>query len=138
MKVTVKSKKLKKLVRRTKAAALDVTELARSGVELVGRRAEDAAGRVRLERAVRDLQEEIALQMQTVGELVYASHQGSPSADGDVQEILEYVDSLYEELDGYQRELKRLRGALLCEACGAENASGNMYCHNCGQPLGGA
>ena len=137
MTVIVSKKRLKKLVRRTKAAALDMTELAKSGVELVGRRAEDAAGRVRLERAVRDLQEEIALQMETVGELVYAAHRDGSSAGEDVQEILEYVDSLYEELDGYQRELKRQRGVLLCGACGAENDSGNMYCHNCGRPLGG-
>ena len=136
MKIVIKGKKYRKLVRRTRDAALDMTELARAGAEAVGRRAEDAASRSRLERAVRDLREEIDIQMQAVGELIYATHRGSPSNSDDVQEILEYVDGLYEELEGHQQELKRLRGMLLCAACGAENDGVNLYCHNCGQPLG--
>ncbi|MCI8680473.1 MAG: zinc ribbon domain-containing protein [Oscillospiraceae bacterium] len=136
MKIVIKGKKWKKLVRRSRDAALDVSELARAGAEAVGRRAEDAVSRTRLERAVRDLREEIDTQMQAVGELIYATHRGSPSNSDDVQEILEFVDSLYEEMEGHQQELKRLRGELLCAGCGAENESANLYCHNCGQPLG--
>ena len=45
------------------------------------------------------------------------------------------MDGLYEELEGHQQQLKLLRGLLLCGACGAENGGGNVYCHNCGQPL---
>ena len=135
MKIVIKGKKWKKLVRRSRDAALDVSELARAGAEAVGRRAEDAVSRTRLERAVRDLREEIDTQMQAVGELIYATHRGSPSNSDDVQEILEFVDSLYEEMEGHQQELKRLRGELLCAGCGAENESANLYCHNCGQPL---
>ena len=120
MKIVMKGKKWKKLVRRTQNAAMDVSELARAGAEAVGRRAEDAVSRSRLERAVRDLQEEIDTQMQAVGELIYATHRGSPSNSDDVQEILEFVDSLHEELEGHQLELKRLRGELLCAGCGAE------------------
>ena len=73
--------------------------------------------------------------MQAVGELIYATHRGTPSDSQAVQEILEYVDGLYEELEGHQQQLKLLRGLLLCGACGAENGGGNVYCHNCGQPL---
>jgi len=123
------------LVRRTEDAALDVTEAARAGVELLGRRAEDSVTRGKLTRAVRDLQEEIDIQMKAVGELIYATHRGFPSDSSDVQEILEYVDGLYEEMEGHQQQLKRLQGLLLCEACGAENDGRNVYCHNCGQPL---
>ena len=112
MKIVIKGKKWKKLVRRSRDAALDVSELARAGAEAVGRRAEDAVSRI------------------------YATHRGSPSNSDDVQEILEFVDSLYEEMEGHQQELKRLRGELLCAGCGAENESANLYCHNCGQPLG--
>lgn len=135
MKIIIKGKKWKKLVRRTQDAAMDMSELARAGAEAVGRRAEDVAARVRLERAVRDLREEIDAQMRAVGELIYATHRGSPSNSDDIQEILEFVDSLYEEMEGHQQELKRLRGALLCAGCGAENERGSLYCHNCGQPL---
>lgn len=135
MKIVIKGKRWKKLVRRTRNAAMDVSELARAGVDAVGGWAEDAAARTRLERAVGDLREEIDTQMRAVGELIYATHRGSPSNSDDVQEILEFVDSLYEEMDGYQQELKRLSGILLCASCGAENERANLYCHNCGHPL---
>ena len=127
--------KTKKLRRRAEAAAFGAAEAARAGAERAGQSAENAVTRVKLSRAIRDLQEEIQLQMQTVGELIYATHRGTPSDSDDVQEVREYVDGLYEELEGHQRQLKLLQGDLLCAACGAENEGGNVYCHNCGQPL---
>ena len=127
--------KTKKLRRRAEAAAFGAAEAARAGAERAGQSAENAVTRVKLSRAIRDLQEEIQLQMQTVGELIYATHRGTPSDSDDVQEVLEYVDGLYEELAGHQRQLKLLQGDLLCAACGAENEGGHVYCHNCGQPL---
>ena len=132
MKFVLKPRKLRQ---RAEAAAFGAAETARAGAEKAGQSAENVLTRIRLTRAVRDLEEEIALQMQAVGELIYATHRGTPSDSDDVQEILEYVDGLHEELDGHRRQLKILQGALLCEACGAENEGGNVYCHNCGQPL---
>lgn len=124
-----------KLLHRTRATAAEVAETARSGAALVSQKAEDTLAGAKLRRAVRDLEEEIELQMRAVGELVYATHKGNPSDSEDIQEILEYVDSLYEQLDGHQRELKAMQGALFCDVCGAENAATNVYCQECGQPL---
>lgn len=125
----------KKLLRRTKSTASDVAETARSGAAAVGQKAEDALVYAKLRRAVRDLEEEIALQMQAVGEMVYATHKGNPSDSEELQEILEYVDSLYEQIEGHQRQMKIMQGVLFCGACGAENAATNVYCQECGQPL---
>lgn len=72
-----------------------------------------------------------------MGELVYATHRGTPSDSEDIQEILEYVDSLREELEAHQRELRTLAGVRFCPACGEENDGANAFCHNCGQPLSG-
>ena len=68
-------------------------------------RAEEKAGHVRLEREIRDLREEIDLQMQMVGEIMYAAHRGSPSDSEEIQRILEYVDGLYEEMEGHLEEI---------------------------------
>ena len=78
------------------------------------RRAEEAVNRVQLRRTIRDLEEEIGLQLREVGELVYATHRGTPSDSEDIQEILEYVDSLREELEAHQRELRTLAGVRFC------------------------
>ena len=101
------------------------------------RRAEEAVNRIQLRRTIRDLEEEIGLQLREVGELVYATHRGTPSDSQDIQEILEYVDSLREELEAHQRELRTLAGVRFCPACGEENDGANAFCHNCGPPLSG-
>jgi hypothetical protein len=68
-------------------------------------RTEATVSHVRLEREIRDLQEEIDLQMQMVGEIMYAAHRGSPSDSGEVQRILEFVDGLYEEMEAHMEEI---------------------------------
>ena len=125
----------KKLLRRTKSTASDVAETARSGAAAVGQKAEDALVYAKLRRAVRDLEEEIALQMQAVGEMVYATHKGNPSDSDALQAILERVDALNQDLSDAERELKIFKGTLFCDVCGAENAAINAYCQECGQPL---
>ena len=77
----------------------------------------------------------VAADVVGAGMLIYATHTGTPSDSGDVQNILEYVDSLYEQLEGHEAELKRMRGLLLCACCGAENEGDWVYCRSCGQPL---
>lgn len=125
----------KKLARRTREAAENVAGAAQAGAALVGQRAEETMACAKLRRTVKDLEEEIGLQMKNIGELIYATHCGTPSDSDDVQEILEYVDSLYEEKEGHERQLKAMKGVLFCQTCGAENEGSNVYCHNCGQPL---
>ena len=129
--------------RKAKKAALQleegasVEEAAAALRSYLERRAEEAVNRIQLRRTIRDLEEEIGLQLREVGELVYATHRGTPSDSEDIQEILEYVDSLREELEAHQRELRTLAGVRFCPACGEENDGANAFCHNCGQPLSG-
>ena len=83
------------------------------------------------------MQEEIDLQMQAVGEMVYATHRGTPSDSTVMAQILEYVDSLYEDQQTYRRQLRALQGARFCPECGAENEKGSAFCAQCGHPLSG-
>lgn len=124
-----------KLLGRTKKTAESVAEAAQSGAAVVGQKAEETLACAKLHRRVHELQEEIDLQMGEVGRLIYATHCGTPSDSDSVQEILEYVDSLYEEMEGHHKQMKIMRGALFCDVCGQENTATNVYCHNCGQPL---
>lgn len=135
MKITVHQKKIKHLLNRAAQAAETARDAASEAAEMAGLRAEAAASRLRLERAAADVEEEIRLQMGEIGRLIYATHTGTPSDSDDVQALLEYVDSLYEQLEGHRRELRLLRGVPFCEHCGAESSAGSVYCHNCGQPL---
>ena len=73
--------------------------------------------------------------MCAIGELVYATHRGTPSDSEELQKILEYVDDLHEQIEAHEHELKLMRGTNFCTVCDAENAAENIYCQDCGHPL---
>ena len=133
MKFTFHSPRLRRPERQAKAAALG--EAARGSAAAVSQKAEDTLLYAKLHRAIKDLHEEIDLQLRDLGEMIYDTHRGTPSDSEDVQAILEHVDSLYEQIDGHERQMKALRGILVCDACGQENPGTNVYCQECGQPL---
>lgn len=135
MKIIVKDCPLCGAARGAGIMAADAASALREAGWSLGRRLGEVRGRIRLEKEIRDLREEICLQMQAVGEIMYAAHKGSPSDSSRVQEILEYVDGLHEELDAHRREQETLKGLLVCPACGGANGSGSLYCQNCGKPL---
>lgn len=135
MKFNITIYPLREVLQRAGDAALDAAAALREGASAIERRADEVLSQLRLEREVHDLQEEIGLQMQAVGEMMYASHKGRPAGSGQVQEILEYVDGLHEELDAHRRELETLRGLIICSGCGEGNSAGSLYCQNCGKPL---
>ena len=127
-----KLQNLLELVRRT---AWQAGDLAADAVYGAGQMADDLLSSAKLRVRAATVEGDINGKLMEVGEMVYATHTGTPSDSGDVQNILEYVDSLYEQLEGHEAELKRMRGLLLCACCGAENEGDWVYCRSCGQPL---
>lgn len=120
-KITFENPKLEKLVNRTKDVAVSAAKTARERTAGLGKLAGDRMARARLSRAVEDLQYEIDLQMQAVGCLIYATHKGRPSDSNEIQQILEYVDSLYEQMEGHEQQLKLMGVEPECVDCGEED-----------------
>ena len=108
MKITIKHTFFKKLGRQAGTAASGAAGAIGSAAGRLKGSAENRVQRIRLERAIRDLEDEIDLQMCSIGELVYAAQKGSSSESDDMSVILEYVDGLYEELEGHQQQLNAL------------------------------
>ena len=135
IKITYSRERWEDLSRRAREKIQNAAELAKASAEKMGEKAEELRAQARLEKEIHDLQEEINLQMQTIGEVVYAAHKDNASDSGCVQQILEYVDGLYEQLDAHRQELDAARGQVICAACGVGNDPGYLYCQNCGQPL---
>lgn len=135
MKITITGKTLKKLGRKAGNAAFSAAETVGAAAGKLKSKAEDSIQRARLAQAIQDLEDEIDFQLHAIGELIYATHKGTPSDSDDVQEILDYVDSLHEEIDAYRQQLKAPSAALQCGVCGAENDESSVYCQDCGHPL---
>lgn len=107
----------------------------RNDAAALGIKAAGLLERAKLLRAISDLEDEIALQMQSIGELVYATHRGTPSDSDELQKILEYVDDLRDELEGHEQQLKLISGVIPCPVCGGDVREDDVYCQQCGQPL---
>ena len=125
----------KRAARRVREAAADAAGLALAAAQALEEKAVEAAGRARLRAEVKELEEELRLQLQAVGEMVYATHSGKPSDSEDMQEILEYIDGLHEQLAGHGRALRELEGLARYCVCGAENPPESGFCRACGRPL---
>lgn len=121
--------------KRLDALAAHTRERVQAAAGVVEEKTESFRAHSRLEREIADLREEIRLQMQAIGEAMYATHRGDPPDSGYIQQILDYVDSLYEQIDAHRQELAASQGARICSACGAANNRTYTYCHNCGRLL---
>jgi len=123
------------LLDQVKETAETVADKAQTGAAMVACKADDAIARARLQRRMKDLEEEIDLQLAEIGALVYATHTGTPSDSREMQEILTYIDGLYQELDAHERQLRMMQGFVYCPVCGAENPGANAFCQDCGKNL---
>lgn len=110
-------------------------EGAAGGVSVLGVKAAELVERAKLSAAISDLEDEISLQMQAIGELVYATHRGTPSDSDEMQKILSYVDDLRDQLEGHEQQLRLLLGICCCPVCGEDVTEDDVYCQKCGQPL---
>ena len=135
MEIKINKKALDRLLRRTRETAAGAAEAARTGAAVMGQKAEDTLACAKLRSSIQVLREDIDQELKAAGQMVYATHQGNPSDSDALQAVLERLDALYRDLSDAERELKVLRGAQFCQACGAENAAGSAYCQECGQPL---
>ena len=104
-------------------------------VSVLSEKAAELVERAKLVRAISELEDEVALQMCAIGELVYATHRGNPSDSDEMQKILSYVDDLHDQIEGHEQQLKLLQGIYGCPICGENVTEDDVYCQKCGQPL---
>ena len=79
-----------------------------------------------------DLRAEVNACLRELGELLYATHTGTPT-DSDV------LLAKMQEIDSLKARLRELEGDpvihLLCPRCGREVRPDDVYCRDCGEKL---
>ena len=76
----------------------------------------------------------VKTKLQELGELLYATHTGTPTES-------EVLFAKMEEIDALKAEIAELEAALgrakkpACETCGAEIQEGDAFCRECGDVL---
>ena len=100
----------------------------------VGRKTGELADSAKLRFHAATLEGRVEGTLAEVGELLYATHTGSPTDSEVLQAKLENIDALKAELAEINRQLGR-ETAAACPACGAESRPGDVFCRNCGGKL---
>ena len=78
------------------------------------------------------------LNIREVGEMIYATHTGTPTDSDVLLEKLQEIDRLREEAEAIQAEIGRLKGQEAenrCPTCGASTRAEDAFCRECGGKL---
>lgn len=106
--------------------------VARSAADAIGLGAKKLTDAARKQLEISDLRAGMNCCLRELGELLYATHTGTPT---DSDELLKKM----EEIDSIKERLRVLEGDpvihLLCPRCGREIRPDDAYCGDCGEKL---
>ena len=98
----------------------------------MGKRAGELLSVAKLNIRIMDLKGAVSTALREVGEMIYATHTGTPT-DSDV------LLAKMQEIDSLKARLRELEGDpvihLLCPRCGREVRPDDVYCRDCGEKL---
>ncbi len=128
-------------IQRTAVQAGDVASDAAYGV---GKKAAQLLSTAKLNIRVCECKADIAAAFRELGEMLYATHAGSPTDSDDLLHKLEAIDQLKAQLADYKAQLGQAVQAEAaaaaavahsCPVCGTESHPGDFFCRECGSRL---
>ena len=137
MKVNELKKQVASLFHTTRRRAAEVGSAARAGAVKAGHTTESALAYTRLRVHAMELKGQVKDRLRNIGELVYATHTGTPADSEEMQHLLREVDALKAAIARAEAEMARLKGVRLCPGCGSPVSEGHAFCQECGRALGG-
>ena len=70
-----------------------------------------------------------------IGEMLYATHTGTPTESEALLAKLREIDALQTRVGQLEQEISRLQGGAVCPFCGASAQKGDVFCRECGGKL---
>ena len=128
------NEKLYELFETVQRTAVQAGNVASDAAYGIGKKANELLAVAKLNIKIMELQRTVKQQMQELGELLYATHTGTPTES-------EVLFAKMEEIDALKAEIAELEAAVgreqktSCETCGAEIQEGDSFCRECGDKL---
>ena len=126
---------LQELLNAIQRTAGQVSDTAADAAYGVGKKAEALLSTAKLNIRAADLKAQINAQLKTVGEMIYATHTGTPTDSEILQAKLEEIDSLKAQIAALEAQIGKERAAHTCATCGAVVRDGDAFCRECGGKL---
>ncbi len=129
------NERLQELLESVRTTGAQVGSAAAGCASCVGKKAEALLSVAKLNIRVMDVKTEINVQMREVGEMIYATHTGTPTESEALLSKLQGIDELRAREAELEAEIVRLQHRDGCPVCGAQTLAGDEFCRECGTKL---
>ena len=129
------NEKLYAMLDTIRTTALQAGDTAASVAYAVGKQADAALSAAKLNLRILERKNDVKAVFQELGEMLYATHTGSPSDSDALLEKLQSIDTMKAEIAQMEVQTGRAVVVHACPACGREARDGDRYCRFCGGKL---
>ena len=119
-------------IRRT---AIQVGDTAADAAYGATKKAGELLSVAKLNIRIMELNGQVNTALREVGELLYATHTGTPTDSEVLQTKLVEIDALKAEIDALNAQIGREQAGSVCPTCGAAVHEDNIFCGECGEKL---
>lgn len=129
------NEKLYELLETVQRTAVQAGSVASDAAYGMGKKANELLAVAKLNIKIMELKGNVKTQMQELGQLLYATHTGTPTDSQVLLAKLEEVDALYAQIAEYEEQIGKEAAAPTCDTCGAVTREGAAFCGECGAKL---
>ena len=127
--------RVKELLERVKATAVDLGEAAGTTARSAGKYAGQMVDVAKLNVKIFDLKNDVNNLLREVGQMVYDTHHGKEPSEGGMDELLQQLDEKNAAIDEVKERIAVLRNAKECPSCGNMCGRDDRFCKECGAQL---
>lgn len=129
------NEKLAALLENVQRTAVQAGDTAADAAYGVGKAAGELLSVAKLNIRVMDRKAAVNTALREVGEILYATHTGSPSDSEVLLAKLEEIDGLKAEIAEMEAQIRHEEEKHTCPTCGGAVREGDGFCGECGEKL---
>lgn len=129
------NEKLRALMDQVQTTAVKLGDTASDAAYGVGKKAEVLLGTAKANIKLAELKHAASREKQAVGEMIYATHTGTPTDSDELLAKLQEIDGLYAKIAELEEQLGKAERVPACAECGAPLRQGDRFCRECGSQL---
>lgn len=127
--------KVKELLEKARLTAGLAADTAVKAAGVVTQKGGQIVEKTRRSFQVFDLNNEVELLMRDIGRMVYLTHTGAETDEGELEEKLAQIDEKYARIGEIKTELEAGKTTTVCPVCGKSCDKTDLYCRVCGEKL---
>ena len=127
--------KVKELLEKARLTAGLAADTAVKAAGVVTQKGGQIVEKTRRSFQVFDLNNEVELLMRDIGRMVYLTHTGAETDEGELEEKLAQIDEKYARIGEIKAKLEAGKTTTVCPVCGKSCDKTDLYCRVCGEKL---